>query len=245
MRGRLTILLAASLCSTNVIAQTRAETWSCRSGGGGEVLVVATHQGRDTGTISVAGAEHSTRYAVEGFDRRWSFGPTIRGTSVRFLFVIQPDGGASYFDFAQGPSVQQRYRCEQGEVTERRAREQAEQRRREQADSEFLQQQLALEAERSAAPEVGLLDQYIRMIENKVKQNWQRPLSARPGLDCIVHVVQLPNGDVVSATVATCNGDEAVRRSIERAVMDASPLPRPPTPAVFDRNLSISFRPEE
>jgi colicin import membrane protein len=57
--------------------------------------------------------------------------------------------------------------------------------------------------------------------------------------------VQLPTGDVVSATVATCNGDEAVRRSIERAVMDASPLPKPPNPALFERNLNVNFRPEE
>jgi colicin import membrane protein len=130
------------------------------------------------------------------------------------------------------------------EAADKRARELAEQRRRQQAESE-LQQQLALEAEQNAAREAGLLDQYIRMIENKVKQNWQRPLSARPGLDCVVRVVQLPTGDVVSATVAACNGDEAVRRSIERAVMDASPLPRAPNPAVFDRNLNINFKPEE
>lgn len=130
------------------------------------------------------------------------------------------------------------------EAAERQAREQAEQRRRQQAESE-LQQQLALEAERNAARDAGLLDQYTRMLENKIKQHWDRPLSARPGIDCVVAVVQLPTGDVVSARVARCNGDEAVRRSIERAVMDASPLPRPPNPALFERNLNVSFQPDE
>ena len=130
------------------------------------------------------------------------------------------------------------------EAAERQAREQAEQRRRQQAESE-LQQQLALEAERNAARDAGLLDQYTRMLENKIKQHWDRPLSARPGIDCVVTVVQLPTGDVVSARVARCNGDEAVRRSIERAVMDASPLPRPPNPALFERNLNVSFQPDE
>ena len=132
----------------------------------------------------------------------------------------------------------------QREAAERQAREQAEQRRRQQAESE-LQQQLALEAERNAARDAGLLDQYTRMLENKIKQHWDRPLSARPGIDCVVAVVQLPTGDVVSARVARCNGDEAVRRSIERAVMDASPLPRPPNPALFERNLNVSFKPDE
>jgi colicin import membrane protein len=57
--------------------------------------------------------------------------------------------------------------------------------------------------------------------------------------------VQLPSGDVMSAQVASCNGDDAVRRSIERAVMQASPLPKPPNPALFERNLRVTFRPDE
>jgi len=130
------------------------------------------------------------------------------------------------------------------EEAQKRAAEEAERRRRQQAEAE-LQAQLALEAERNAAREAGLYDQYVRMLESRIKQHWNRPLSARPGLDCVVRVVQLPTGDVMSATVASCNGDEAVRRSIERAVMDASPLPKPPNPALFERNLNVNFRPEE
>jgi len=130
------------------------------------------------------------------------------------------------------------------EAAEKRAREQAEQRRRQQAESE-LSQQLALEAEANAARAAGLLDQYITMIENRIKQHWDRPLSAGAGIDCIVNVVQLPSGDVMSAQVASCNGDDAVRRSIERAVMDASPLPKPPNPALFQRNLRVNFKPDE
>ncbi len=121
----------------------------------------------------------------------------------------------------------------------------AEQRRRQQAESE-LQAQIALEAEQNAARAAGLDDQYIRMIENDIKQEWQNARCRRaPGLECVVSVVQLPTGDVVSAMVASCNGDDAVRRSIESAVMEASPLPRPPQPSLFERNLNVTFRPEE
>lgn len=130
------------------------------------------------------------------------------------------------------------------EAADKRAREQAEQRRRQQAESE-LAQSLALEAEANAARNAGLLDQYISMLENRIKQNWDRPLSARPGIDCTVNVVQLPSGDVMSAVVGACNGDEAVRRSIERAVMEASPLPKPPNAALFQRNLNVRFQPDE
>jgi colicin import membrane protein len=135
------------------------------------------------------------------------------------------------------------------EAQARREREEAdkraaEQRRRQAAEAE-LAAQIALEAEQNAARQAGLEDQYIRMIESKIKQEWNRPLSARPGIDCVVTVVQVPTGDVISARVASCNGDEAVRRSIERAVMDASPLPKPPHPSLFQRNLNVTFRPEE
>jgi colicin import membrane protein len=127
------------------------------------------------------------------------------------------------------------------EEAEKRA---AEQLRRQQAEAE-LQAQLAAEAEANAARAAGLLDQYMLMIENHVKRHWQAPLSARPGIECLVNVVQLPTGDVVSAKVGQCNGDEAVRRSIENAVLDASPLPRPPSQAVFSRSFTITFAPDK
>jgi len=44
--------------------------------------------------------------------------------------------------------------------------------------------------------------------------------------------------------LGACNGDDAVRRSIEQAVLRASPLPTPSLPALFDRNLQVVFRPE-
>jgi len=130
------------------------------------------------------------------------------------------------------------------EAAEKRQREQAEARRRQQAESE-LQAQLAAEAEANAAIAAGLQDQYMLMIQSHVKRFWQRPLSARAGIECVVNVVQLPTGDVVSAKVGQCNGDDAVRRSIENAVTASSPLPRPPSQAVFSRNFTITFAPDK
>ncbi len=127
------------------------------------------------------------------------------------------------------------------EENAKRERERAAQRQRE----EDMLRAAAVEAEANAARDAGLLDQYISMIENRIKQNWDRPLSARPGIDCTVRVVQLPSGDVMSAVVGACNGDAAVRTSIERAVMKASPLPKPPNAALFERNLNVRFQPDE
>ena len=98
-----------------------------------------------------------------------------------------------------------------------------------------------MEAERS-----GVMDEYIRQIQDKIARNWNQPLSAKPGLECVIRVVQLPTGDVADAKVdnAHCNADDAVKRSIEAAVQRASPLPKPPSQAVFDRNLVVTFRPD-
>jgi colicin import membrane protein len=137
--------------------------------------------------------------------------------------------------------AEQARKKEEAEAQARRDRERAAQKQRE----EELQLAAAAEAEAAAARASGLMDQYQLMIQNHVKRYWDRPLSARPGIECVVNVVQLPTGDVVSARVAQCNGDEAVRRSIENAVQSASPLPRPPTPALFSRNFTITFAPDK
>jgi colicin import membrane protein len=72
-----------------------------------------------------------------------------------------------------------------------------------------------------------------------------RPASARQGISCTVLVKQIPGGEVVEARVTSCNGDAAVVRSIEAAVLRASPLPLPANPALFERNLQFEFRPDD
>jgi colicin import membrane protein len=125
----------------------------------------------------------------------------------------------------------------------RKQKEAALARQRAQAEQE-LQAQLAAEAAQQAAIASGEQDQYIRLIADKIERNWNRPLSAKPGLECVVNVVQIPGGDVVDAKVGRCNGDDAVMRSIEAAVKKASPLPPPPTQAVFQRSLIVTFKPD-
>jgi TonB family protein len=108
-----------------------------------------------------------------------------------------------------------------------------------------LRRELAAGNERREAVQPGVLEEYIRAIQNKIEQNWNQPPSAKPGLECVVNVVQLPTGDVYDVKVdsSRCNGDAAVRRSIEAAVRKASPLPKPPSQAVFERNLTVTFSP--
>ena len=126
---------------------------------------------------------------------------------------------------------------------EEEARRQAEARKQAEVEAE-LARALATEDEARRAEEAGLLDQYLRAIHDKIQRNWSQPLSARPGLECVINVTQIPSGDVVGVSFGRCNGDEAVKRSIEAAVQRASPLPRPPVQSLFNRSLEVTFKPE-
>lgn len=136
---------------------------------------------------------------------------------------------------------------------ERKQKEEAERRKvaedaRDKAQRESdLRKQLEEEEGRSQAENAGLLNQYVALIEQHIVRNWNRPPSARPGLECRVRVSQTSNGTVLSAQIdqSSCNGDAAVRQSIEAAVLKASPLPPPPDPRLFERNLVLVFKPEE
>ena len=91
----------------------------------------------------------------------------------------------------------------------------------------------------------GAMMSWVGQIANRIQRAWLRPPSAKPGIDCVVHVTQVPGGAVTSVKVGECNGDASVRESIESAVMRASPLPPPPDPALFERDLEIRFRPTD
>jgi colicin import membrane protein len=127
---------------------------------------------------------------------------------------------------------------------EDRRRAESEQRAQASRESE-LKRALEEEQGRDQAANAGLLNQYIAAIEQKVVRNWNRPLSTQTGLECQVKVVQAPGGTVLSVQVGTCNGDAAVKRSIEDAVMKSSPLPAPPDVRLFERNLVFIFKPKD
>ncbi len=139
----------------------------------------------------------------------------------------------------------------QREEEERRRQEELERQRqaaeeaRRQAEREAeLARALAAEEEARRREEAEAMDQYVRLIHNRIQQNWIPPASVQAGIQCTVHVTQIPSGDVVDVRIGECNGDEAVVRSIEAAVLRSSPLPRPSIPSLFDRNLEVIFRPE-
>lgn len=86
---------------------------------------------------------------------------------------------------------------------------------------------------------------WIGAIQDQVTRHWNRPPSARSGLECEVRVGLIPGMQVVNAEILRCNGDDVVRRSIIAAVERASPLPRPSDPALFERSIVFVFKPQD
>lgn len=122
-------------------------------------------------------------------------------------------------------------------------------RRRKEAEEAEEQRQRAVEIEaeqdRLDAMNAGALARYQYALQQKIERNWVQPASAQPGLSCTVSVRQLAGGEVVSVVIESCNGDDAVRRSVEAAVHRASPLPEPEDPSLFERNLRFIFEPTQ
>jgi colicin import membrane protein len=144
------------------------------------------------------------------------------------------------------------------EVEKERKRVEAERRREAEIERQRLEnERLRAEAEAARQAEIDAesnrLDAmqanaemaYMFAIQQRISRNWVKPPTATAGLECVVNIRQLPGGDVVSVNIGACNGDQVVRRSIETAVHRASPLPAPADPSVFDRDIRLTFRPEE
>jgi len=83
---------------------------------------------------------------------------------------------------------------------------------------------------------------YAAAIQAKVLAQWVRPDSVPLGQRCQITINQLPGGTVRSATVsAGCPFDEAGKRSIEAAVLNAQPLPYRGFEQVFARTINFTF----
>jgi colicin import membrane protein len=108
-----------------------------------------------------------------------------------------------------------------------------------------LRSQMASEEHINAVQSSPAKAEYLSLITARINRAWIRPPSARPGVKCLLHITQIPGGEITHVVVAGCNGDEAVRQSVETAAYRASPLPAPSDPALFDPNIDVTFAPDE
>ena len=114
---------------------------------------------------------------------------------------------------------------------------------RQQEAERALQAQLAEEQAQARAEHA--LSEYIPYIQDKIQRSWLRPAGSPPGLTCLILVKLIPGGEVVSARVIRSSGDPLFDKSVETAVLKASPLPLPSDPGMFKyfREINFNFDP--
>ncbi|MGB7905444.1 MAG: TonB C-terminal domain-containing protein [Steroidobacteraceae bacterium] len=108
-----------------------------------------------------------------------------------------------------------------------------------------LRRALADEEAGEALARSGVVDEYRTLLIQTIERNWNRPPSARAGLECTLYVTQATGGTVLDVKIGDCNGDQAVRESVANAVYRSTPLPAPRDARAFERRLVIVFKPTE
>lgn len=85
---------------------------------------------------------------------------------------------------------------------------------------------------------------YVAKIRSKVRGNIIiAEVNGNP--EAVFSVVQLPTGEVLTATLTKSSGNAAYDQAVERAILKSSPLPKPDQADVFQRQLTLKFRPQE
>jgi len=142
--------------------------------------------------------------------------------------------------------AEKKKRDEQQRLAEARERQTREaealrgQAEREQA-ARAQQQQTEAEAAARARAEAD----YVRRIQSKVKGNVVLPPDMAGNPEAIFDVIQLPTGEIIDAVLRKSSGSRAYDDAVQRAIVKSSPLPRPDRPELFQRTLTLKFRPQD
>jgi colicin import membrane protein len=134
---------------------------------------------------------------------------------------------------------------------QRRAAESRERQKREadalkaQAEREQAARAAQQKAEAEANARARAEADYIRRIQTKVKGNVVLPPDMPGNPEAIFDVVQLPTGEIIDAVLRKSSGVRAYDDAVQRAIVKSSPLQRPDRPDLFQRTLTLKFRPQD
>lgn len=84
---------------------------------------------------------------------------------------------------------------------------------------------------------------WIRRIQAKVRGNVILPPDLAGNPEAIFEVVQLPTGEILDVQLRKPSGVRAYDEAVQRAILKSSPLPRPERAELFQRTLTLKFRP--
>ena len=100
-------------------------------------------------------------------------------------------------------------------------------------------------ADADAAARTRAEADYVRRIQSKVKGNVVLPPDMAGNPEAIFDVIQLPTGEIIDAVLRKSSGSRAYDDAVQRAIVKSSPLPRPERPDLFQRTLTLKFRPQD
>jgi colicin import membrane protein len=86
---------------------------------------------------------------------------------------------------------------------------------------------------------------WIDKIRGKIRGNIVLPPDIRGNPEALVLVTQLPTGQVLDAKLVISSGHTAYDDAVMRAILKSSPLPKPDSPSLFERDLKLTFHPKD
>jgi colicin import membrane protein len=116
---------------------------------------------------------------------------------------------------------------------------------RAQAEREQATRAAQQKIEADAAARARAEADYIRRIQTKVRGNVILPPDMAGNPEAIFDVVQLPTGEIIDAVLRKSSGSRTYDDAVARALVKSSPLPRPDRPELFQRILTLKFRPQD
>jgi len=116
------------------------------------------------------------------------------------------------------------------------------QRRAAERERQKIEDQLQRE---SQAARNRAMQTWIDKIRAKIRGNIVLPPDIRGNPEALVLVTQLPSGDVLDAKLVISSGHRAYDDAVLRAILKSSPLPKPDSAALFERELKLTFRPQD
>ncbi|MYD44734.1 MAG: cell envelope integrity protein TolA [Gammaproteobacteria bacterium] len=89
---------------------------------------------------------------------------------------------------------------------------------------------------------------YVNLINTAISDNWDRPPSARRGMEVTLQVELFPNGELNTVNIVESSGNDAFDRSAEKAVKDVKRFTVPENTELFEKNFRVfklRFKPED
>ena len=89
---------------------------------------------------------------------------------------------------------------------------------------------------------------YVNLINTAISDKWDRPPSARRGMEVTLQVELFPNGELNTVNIVESSGNDAFDRSAEKAVKDVKRFTVPENTELFEKNFRVfklRFKPED